>query len=64
MAASDTQMLNDLIARIEKLEQQMAEMRPKELHQELYGEEVDHTADRNERAEIARRGPGRPPGQK
>jgi len=64
MAVSDTQMLNDLIARIERLERQMAQLHPTEMLDEMYGEQVDHTADRNERAEIARRGPGRPPGQK
>ena len=62
MAQSDTALLADLTARVERLEQLVAEMRPKELHQDLYGPEADHTADRNERAELARRGPGRPPG--
>jgi hypothetical protein len=58
MAVSDTQMLNDLIARVEKLEGQMAELRPKELHQELYGKEADHTEDRAERAALVPRRPG------
>jgi uncharacterized protein (UPF0335 family) len=58
MAVSDTQMLNDLIARVERLEEQMAELRPKELHQELYGEPADHTEDRAGRAALVPRRPG------
>jgi hypothetical protein len=64
MAMSDAKLLEDLTARVERLEQQVAELLPKELARELYGEEVDHTEDRQARAAIGaeKRGPGRPPG--
>ena len=58
MAQSDTALLADLVARVEKLEQQIAQLLPKELHSDLYGPEIDHTEDRAERAAIA---PRRPP---
>ena len=64
MSASDTALMHNLIERVEKLEGQMKELmervQGKELQQELYGtEQPDHTAERE-----ARRGPGRPPGQR
>ena len=60
MSASDTALMHDVIERLEKLEAQVKELTEraggKELQQELYGEQPDHSAERE-----ARRGPGRPP---
>lgn len=61
MAMSDAKLLEDLQNRVEKLEEQMAELRPKELQGDLYGPEVDHAEDRAARAAIgAEKRPGRP----
>jgi uncharacterized protein (UPF0335 family) len=61
MSASDTALMHSLIERVEKLESQVKELmearQGRELQPELYGEQPDHTAERE-----ARRGPGRPPG--
>ena len=61
MSASDVALLQGVIERVEKLEkavQELVESRQgKELNQELYGEQPNHTEERE-----ARRGPGRPPG--
>ena len=71
MSSSDARLFADLTARVSELETSLAalssrvavleETRGKDLHGDLYGAPVDHTADREERAEL-RRGPGRPPG--
>jgi hypothetical protein len=65
MSASDTAMLQELVKRIEKLEADVAllmalreRVEGKEMQQELYGEQLNHTEERE-----ARRGPGRPPGR-
>lgn len=63
MSASDSAMLEGLTKRIEKLEADVALLMAlrrddKELHGELYGEQPNHTEERE-----ARRGPGRPPGR-
>ena len=61
MSASDAAMLQGIIERLEKLEQAVQELilarQGKDMSQELYGAEVNHTEERE-----ARRGPGRPPG--
>lgn len=61
MSSSDSAMFAELVVRVDTLERKLAELAEriegKELHTELYGAEVDHTADRE-----ARRGLGRPPG--
>jgi len=62
MSASDTALMHNLIERVEKLEGQVKELmeaRGKDMQPELYGEQPDHTAERE-----ARRAPGRPPGQR
>jgi len=62
MSASDTALMHNMIERVEKLEGQVKELmeavRGKDMQPELYGEQPDHTAERE-----ARRGPGRPPGR-
>ena len=65
MSSSDSRMFEELVARVERLERRVNDITerilPKDASGDLYGEEVDHTADRAERAEIGRRVP-RPPG--
>ena len=65
MSSSDSRMFEELVARVERLEQRVTALTERVLPQdtsgELYGAEADHTADRAERAEIGRRVP-RPPG--
>lgn len=64
MSSSDARMWADMVARVEKLEAAVKGLvdlaEGKDMHSELYGEPANHTADREERAEM-RRGPGRPP---
>lgn len=60
---SDARILADLTARVEALEEKLAELLPKQA--DLYGPEADHTEDRQARAAIGaeKRPPGRPPGR-
>lgn len=61
MSSSDVRMFDELVARVDALAARIFALEErvggKDMHQELYGPEVDHT---EERAEL-RRGPGRPP---
>jgi hypothetical protein len=68
MSSSDSAMFQELKDRVDQVEAVLADLlrrfaelservEGKEIGGELYGPEVDHTADRE-----ARRGPGRPPG--
>ena len=63
MSSSDSRMFEELVARVERLEQRVTALTERVLPQDasgdLYGAEADHTADRAERAEIGRRLPGR-----
>lgn len=65
MSSSDSRMFDDLVARVERLEQRVTALTervlPRDVSADLYGAEADHTEERAERAEIARRVP-RPPG--
>ena len=65
MSMSDARILADLTARVEALEEKLAELLPKEVQGELYGSEPDHTEDRQARAALGaeKRLPGRPPGR-
>jgi hypothetical protein len=67
MSNADARMWADLVARVETLEKTVERLvekvEGKDLSGELYGAQADHTADRAERAELAKRAiPGRPTG--
>ena len=73
MSSADARMWADMVQRVNKLEELTERLAArvtglgeriegKDLSAELYGAEADHSQDRAERAEIMRRGPGRPPG--
>lgn len=65
MSSSDSRMFEELVDRVGALERRVGALAervaPADISGELYGSEVDHTAERAERAEIGRRVP-RPPG--